>query len=44
MWSQYGAEIYMMEKRPVNGSYDYRLVEEKAHEAMKDNRGAWSAC
>ncbi|KAI0292446.1 FMN-dependent alpha-hydroxy acid dehydrogenase [Russula brevipes] len=40
-WSQYSTEIYTVAKRPVNGSYDYRLVEEKAQEAMKDNLDAY---
>ena len=36
-WSQYVAQIYTTGDRPVNGSYDYRVIEAKAREAMKDN-------
>jgi hypothetical protein len=36
-WSQYAAQIYMKGTRPVIGSYDHRLMETKAREAMKDN-------
>ena len=36
-WSQYVAQIYMAGKRPVIGSYDYRIIEAKAREEMKDN-------
>ena len=36
-WSQYAAQIYVAGKRPVIGSYDYRLMEAKAREEMKDN-------
>ncbi|KAH9960187.1 FMN-dependent alpha-hydroxy acid dehydrogenase [Russula dissimulans] len=40
-WSQYGAQIYMAGANPIIGSYDHRLIEEKAREAMKDNRSAY---
>ena len=36
-WSQYVTQIYMAGKRPVIGSYDYRLIEAKAREELKDN-------
>lgn len=36
-WSTYLAQIYTAGKRPVIGSYDHRVVEAKAREAMKDN-------
>jgi hypothetical protein len=39
-WSQYTAEIYLMGKRPVIGSYDHRVIEATAREAMKDNHCA----
>lgn len=34
------AQIYTMVKHPVIGSYDYRHLEVKAREEMKDNRRA----
>jgi hypothetical protein len=36
-WTQYVTQIYMTGNRPVIGSYDYRVIEAKAREAMKDN-------
>jgi len=36
-WSQYSAQIYLAGATPVIGSYDHRLIEEKAREATKDN-------
>ena len=41
-WSQYTAEVYLMGKRPIIGSYDHRVVEERAREATKDNHGAFA--
>ena len=41
-WSSFLSEIYLTDRRPVNGSYDYRAIEEKAREVTKDNRGAYS--
>jgi hypothetical protein len=39
-WSQYAAEVYLTGKRPINGSYDHRVVEARAREATKDNHCA----
>ena len=41
-WSQYTTEVYLMGKHPIIGSYDYRVVEERAREATKDNHGAFA--
>ena len=41
-WSSFLSQIYLTDKRPVNGSYDYRAIEEKAREVTKDNHGAHS--
>ena len=41
-WSSFLSEIYLTDRRPVNGSYDYRVIEEKARAVTKDNRGAYS--
>jgi lactate 2-monooxygenase len=41
-WSQYTTEIYLSGKPPIIGSYDYRVVEERAREATKDNHCAFS--
>jgi len=41
-WSQYTAEVLLMGKRPIIGSYDHRVVEERAREAMKDNHCAFA--
>ena len=38
-WSRYLSQIYTIGQIPVIGSYDYRVVEEKARESMKDNLG-----
>ena len=38
-WSQYLSQIYAIGRPPVSGSYDYRVVEEKTRELMKDNHG-----
>ncbi len=38
-WSSYISQIYVTGTRPVDGSYDYRAVEEKAREVTKDNHG-----
>ena len=38
-WSQYLSQIYTIGQPPIIGSYDYRVVEEKARESMKDNLG-----
>ncbi|KAH9983711.1 FMN-dependent alpha-hydroxy acid dehydrogenase [Russula compacta] len=40
-WSKYLAQIYTTGKRPVIGSYDHRVTEAKAREAMKDNLPAY---
>lgn len=41
-WSSFLAQIYTTGRRPVNGSYDYYAIEEKAREVTKDNnRGAY---
>jgi hypothetical protein len=40
-WSSFLAQIYTTGRRPINGSYDYYAIEEKAREVTKDNnRGA----
>ena len=36
-WSSFLAQIYTTGRRPINGSYDYYAVEEKAREVTKDN-------
>ena len=41
-WSQYTAEIYLTGKRPIIGSYDYRVVEARAREVTKDNHCAFA--
>ena len=41
-WSQFTTEIYKTGKRPINGSYDHRVVEARAREAMKDNQRAFA--
>jgi hypothetical protein len=41
-WSSFVTQIYMTDRRPVNSSYDYRAIEEKAREVTKDNHGAYS--
>jgi hypothetical protein len=41
-WSSFLSQIYLTDRRPVNGSYDYRVIEEKAREVTKDNHGAYS--
>jgi hypothetical protein len=41
-WSQYSTEIYLTGKRPIIGSYDYRVVEARAREATKDNPCAFA--
>jgi hypothetical protein len=41
-WSSFLSQIYLTDRRPVNGSYDYRAIEEKAREVTKDNHGAYS--
>lgn len=38
-WTSFLSQIYLSGRRPVNGSYDYRAIEEKAREVTKDNRG-----
>ncbi|KAH8980530.1 FMN-dependent alpha-hydroxy acid dehydrogenase [Lactarius akahatsu] len=40
-WSSFLSEIYLTDRRPVDGSYDYRAVEEKAREVTKDYHGDW---
>jgi hypothetical protein len=40
-WSTFLSQIYVTDMRPVNGSYDYRAIEEKAREVTKDNHGAY---
>ncbi|KAI0246396.1 FMN-dependent alpha-hydroxy acid dehydrogenase [Lactifluus subvellereus] len=40
-WSQYLSQIYTIGQPPVTGSYDYRVVEEKARESTKDNHAAY---
>ena len=39
-WSSFLFQIYLTDRRPVNGSYDYRAIEEKARDVTKVNRGA----
>jgi hypothetical protein len=41
-WSQFTTEIYETGKRPINGSYDHRVIEARAREAMKDNQRAFA--
>jgi isopentenyl diphosphate isomerase/L-lactate dehydrogenase-like FMN-dependent dehydrogenase len=41
-WSSFLSQIYITDRRPVNGSYDYRAVEEKAREVTKDNHAAFN--
>ena len=41
-WSSFLSQIYLTDRRPVNGSYDYRVIEEKAREVTKDNHGTYS--
>jgi hypothetical protein len=36
-WSHPVAQTYKTDNHPVIGLYDYRLIEAKAREAMKDN-------
>ncbi|KAH8980564.1 FMN-dependent alpha-hydroxy acid dehydrogenase [Lactarius akahatsu] len=40
-WSSFLSQIYLTDRRPVNGSYDYRAVEEKAREVTKDYHAAF---
>jgi len=40
-WSAFLSQIYMTDRRPVNGSYDYRAIEEKAREVTKHNHAAY---
>ena len=40
-WSSFLSQIYMSDRRPVNGSYDYRAIEEKAREVTKDTHGTY---
>ncbi len=40
-WSSFLTQIYLTDRRPVNGSYDHRAVEEKAREVTKDNHGTY---
>ncbi|KAI0265625.1 FMN-dependent alpha-hydroxy acid dehydrogenase [Gloeopeniophorella convolvens] len=40
-WSSYLTQLYIKGQTPVNGSFDYRAVEEKAREVTKDNRAAY---
>jgi hypothetical protein len=41
-WSSFQSQIYLTDSRPVNGSYGFRAIEEKAREVTKDNHGAYS--
>ncbi|KAI9442960.1 FMN-dependent dehydrogenase [Lactarius indigo] len=40
-WSSFLSQIYLTDRRPVNGSYDYRAIEEKAREVTKDYHAAF---
>jgi isopentenyl diphosphate isomerase/L-lactate dehydrogenase-like FMN-dependent dehydrogenase len=40
-WSSFLSQIYLTDRRPVNSSYDYRAIEEKAREVTKDNHAAY---
>ncbi|KAF8264844.1 FMN-dependent alpha-hydroxy acid dehydrogenase [Lactarius quietus] len=40
-WSSFLAQIYTTGRRPINGSYDYYAIEEKAREVTKDNNPAY---
>jgi lactate 2-monooxygenase len=40
-WSSFVTQIYLSDRRPINGSYDYRAIEAKAREVTKDNRAAF---
>jgi|SRR6266404_9933939 len=40
-WTPFIGQIYVTDRRPVNGSYDYRAVEKKARQVMKGNHGAY---
>jgi hypothetical protein len=40
-WSSFVTQIYLSDRRPINGSYDYRAIEAKAREVTKDNRGTY---
>ncbi|KAH9040227.1 FMN-dependent alpha-hydroxy acid dehydrogenase [Lactarius hengduanensis] len=40
-WSSLLTQIYLTDRRPVNGSYDHRAVEAKAREVTKSNHAAY---
>ncbi|KAH8982195.1 FMN-dependent alpha-hydroxy acid dehydrogenase [Lactarius hatsudake] len=37
-WSSLLTQVYLTDRRPVNGSYDHRAIEAKAREVTKNNR------
>ena len=41
-WSSFLSQIYLTDRRPVNGSYEFRAIEKKARQVTKDYHRAYS--
>ena len=41
-WSSFLSQIYLTDRRPVNGSYEFRAIEKKAREVTKEYHCAYS--